>query len=211
MVSYFNTYMNAYMESFNTNKQTFILLGDSILKNDAYVSSASSVNELIKKKTNGKTICLAVDHSIISDVFSQVEKIPGSLNTNNTIVFLSVGGNDILTYYVDQENDSTNTNILETFFVSYKNLIKSIQDKIPNSRIVLLDIYYPNNSKYNYYHSIISEWNNMIYSYANNTENNIYSVLKISNILTKPDDFAFGVEPSSIGSYKLVENILNIY
>ena len=210
-VSYMNTYMNTYMEPFNLNTQTFILLGDSILKNNAYVSNGNSVDALIKERTNGKTICLAVDHSKISDVFSQVEKIPDNLNTNNTIVFLSAGGNDILTHYVDQENDLTNTNVLGTFFVSYETLIKSIQDKMPNSRIVLLDIYYPNSTKYNYYHSIISEWNNMIYSYAKNSENNIYSVLKISNILTKPDDFAFGIEPSSIGSHKIVETILNNY
>ena len=62
--------------------------------------------------------------------------------------------------------------------------------------------------KYKQYHSIIKEWNNMLYAYA---EKNNYSVLKVSNILTKSEDFSFGIEPSSIGSKKLVEVILTNY
>jgi hypothetical protein len=62
--------------------------------------------------------------------------------------------------------------------------------------------------KYKQYHSIINEWNNMIYSYSN--KNNC-SVLKISGILTHPDDFSLGIEPSSVGSKKLVETILSSY
>jgi hypothetical protein len=73
---------------------------------------------------------------------------------------------------------------------------------------VLLDIYYPENMKYKQYHSIIKEWNAMLYEYANK---NNYSLLKISNILTKPDDFSFGIEPSSAGGAKLVEAILTNY
>ena len=53
-VSYFNTYMSTYNEGFNSNKQTFILLGDSILKNDAYVSDGESVDDLLKERTNNK-------------------------------------------------------------------------------------------------------------------------------------------------------------
>jgi hypothetical protein len=40
-VSYYTTYMSSkhmWKEPFNSDKQTFVLLGDSILKNDAYVS-----------------------------------------------------------------------------------------------------------------------------------------------------------------------------
>jgi lysophospholipase L1-like esterase len=155
--------MHTYTESFNSNKQSFILLGDSILKNDAYVSNGKSVSDILLERTDGKTICLAADHSKIIDIYSQVDKIPDELNSNTTTIFLSAGGNDILTYYVDQENDSTNTSILDSMFTSYKKLIKSIQTKLPKANIVILDIYYPDNSKYQKYHQIINEWNNMIY------------------------------------------------
>jgi lysophospholipase L1-like esterase len=196
------------IESFNSDKQSFLLLGDSILKNDAYVSDGKSVENLLVERTNGKTTCLAVDHSKIVDIYSQVDKIPDNLNSNLTTVFLSAGGNDILTHYVDQGNDSTDSSILGTMFAAYKKLIKSIQKKLPNANIVLLDIYYPDNMTYKQYHSIINEWNQMVYKYA--AKNGI-SVLKISGVLTKPDDFSFGMEPSALGSRKLVDAILSSY
>ena len=210
-VSYWNTYMSSKymsMEPFNSDKQSFVLLGDSILKNDAYVSDGKSIDQLLIERTNGKTTCLAIDHSKIVDIYSQVDKIPEELNTSQTTVFLSAGGNDILTHYVDQGNDSTDTSILGTMFAAYKKLIKSIQKKLPNANIVLLDIYYPDNMTYKQYHSVIDSWNKMIYEYA--TQNGL-SVLKISGVLTKPDDFSFGMEPSAIGSRKLVDAILSSY
>jgi hypothetical protein len=93
-------------------------------------------------------------------------------------------------------------------FGAYKKLIKSIQKKLPNANIVLLDIYYPDNMKYKQYHSIINDWNKMVYEYASK---NGLSVLKISGVLTKPDDFSFGMEPSATGSRKLVDAILSSY
>jgi hypothetical protein len=210
-VSYWTTYASsnyALVESFNSDKQSFVLLGDSILKNDAYVSDGKSVEELLLERTNGKTTCLAIDHSKIVDIYSQVDKIPKELNTSQTTVFLSAGGNDILTHYVDQGNDSTDTSILGTMFAAYKKLLKSIQKKLPNANIVLLDIYYPDNMTYKQYHSIINDWNKMVYEYA---AKNGLSVLKISSVLTKPDDFSFGIEPSATGGRKLVDAILSSY
>jgi hypothetical protein len=208
-VSYYNTYINSntntIIEPFNSDKQTFILLGDSILKNNAYVADGKSVDILLEERTNGKTICLARDHSKITDIYDQVYKIDHNLNSPSTTAFLSAGGNDILSYYVDRENDTTDTSALTTFFSAYNKLVNSIQKKLPNASIVLVDIYYPNNLTYKKYHSIISDWNKMIYDYA--SKNN-FSVLKISNLLTQPEDFSFGMEPSSNGSQKLVDAIM---
>jgi hypothetical protein len=200
--------MNTYIESFNSNKQSFILLGDSILNNDLYVSDGKSVNKMLKERTNEKSICLAVDDSKIANVYSQVEKIPTHLNSNYTTIFLSAGGNDILSHYVDNENDLNDSSILGTMFDTYNDLMESIRNKLPNANIVLLDIYYPDNKKYKQYNPIINKWNSMIYDYANK---NNYSVLKISNILTKQDDFSHGIEPSETGSRKLVETIMSSY
>jgi hypothetical protein len=209
-VSYLNTYLNTFKEPFNSDKQTFVLLGDSILKNNAYVSDGKSVDILLKERTNGKSFCLAMDNSKIADINSQIQQIPETLNNNFTTIFLSAGGNDILTYYVDQENDVTNSSILESMFVEYKKLIEIIRAKLPNANIVVLDIYYPDNVKYKRYHSLIQEWNNSLYDYVK-TQNGVVNVLKISNILTQPEDFVFGFEPSSNGSVKLVDAIINNY
>lgn len=210
-VSYFNTITTSNIESFNAEKQTFILLGDSIFKNDAYVSHGESVDEMLKNKTNGKTLCLAADHSKIVDVYEQISNIPNKLNDNLTTVFLSIGGNDILSHYVDKESDSTNTSILRVMLSSYKKIIQNIQNKIPKANLVVLDIYYPENMKYKQYHSVINEWNKMLYNYAGDSKNRINGVLKISNILTQAEDFSFGIEPSAIGSKKLVDSILTSY
>jgi hypothetical protein len=207
IVSYWTT-INSNIEPFNSNKQTFVLLGDSILKNDAYVSDGKSIDFLLSERTDGKTIALAVDHSKIVDVYDQISNIPDNVNNNLTTVFLSAGGNDILSHYVDNNNDAKSTAVLKPMFSAYKKLVKSIQNKIPNAKITLLDIYYPDNLTYKQYHSIISEWNNLIYEYAKNNKNGIIEVLKISSILTKPEDFTFGIEPSAAGSLKLVNEIM---
>ena len=47
--------------------------------------------------------------------------------------------------------------------------------------------------------------------YAKNNKNGIIEVLKISSILTKPEDFTFGIEPSAAGSLKLVNEIMTSY
>ena len=202
------SYVNTYREPFNSNKQTFVLLGDSIFQNNAYVSTGKNICQLFREKTDNHTICLAVDHSKIIDVYSQIEKIPDELNNGYTTVFLSAGGNDILTHYVDQGNNITDTQILDSMFSEYKNLLKSIYDKMPDANIVLLDIYYPNSPTYTKYQNIISEWNKKIHDFA---RKNNYSILKVSTIITKPEDFAFGIEPSQTGGQKLVQSILSTF
>jgi hypothetical protein len=198
------------IEGFSSDK-TYILLGDSILKNDAYVKDGNSIEKLlIKHNSEINLYSFAEDNSKIIDIYSQISKIPVEVNNQNTYVFLSAGGNDILAHYVDQNEDITDTSILKPMFSSYKNLIKSILSRIPNAKIVLLDIYYPDNLTYQRFHSIIKEWNNMIYYFVSKQSKNIYSILKISEQLTQGDDFSFGIEPSSNGGKKIVNLMLSI-
>jgi hypothetical protein len=208
LVSYYNTYMNTHVEAFASKPQTFILLGDSILKNDAYVSDGKSVDDLLKERTNGASVCLAADHSKIVDIYSQLERLPPEINNNSTTIFLSAGGNDILTYYVDQGNTATDTSILGPMFAAYKKLVKHIHTILPKAKLVLLDIYYPENLSYTQYHRVLKEWNGLVYKYASKND---YSVLKISKVLTKLEDFSFGIEPSATGSRKIVETIISSY
>ena len=91
------------------------------------------------------------------------------------------------------------------------NIVKRIQSRLPKAKILLLDIYYPNSLKYKQFHSIIREWNKIIYNFANNPKNNIYGVIKISAVLTQNEDFSFEIEPSSIGGKKIVDLILETY
>jgi len=205
--AYFNTIK--YLEHFESSSKVIILLGDSILKNNHYVSDGNSIEDILSEKSNKKVFNYATDHAKIVDIYSQLSQISLDLNTANTSIFLSAGGNDILTYYVDQENDITNTSFISTLFESYIKLIKSIQMRLPKAKLFLIDIYYPYTESYRKYHSIISEWNEMVFQYANNSENNITGIVKISSFITQYEDFSFGIEPSSQGGGKIADNILS--
>ena len=206
-VSYYNTYTRTSIESFNSSKQTIVLLGDSILKNNAYTSNGKSIEELLQERTKGKTYCFAIDDSKINDVYNQIGNIPENLNNAHTTIFLSVGGNNILAKYKENINEN-NTNDLNSIFKSYVHLVQSIQSKMNKTKIILLDIYYPNDSNYKKYNDLINEWNEFIYEYAANPKNNIDGVLRISSIIRKPEDFTQEIEPSNSGGVKIVDAIL---
>jgi hypothetical protein len=207
LMSFWNTLTSK--EGFKSNNKNIILMGDSILKNNAYVNNGMSIEFLIEERNN-QVLSLAEDHATIADIFAQINKLPIELNKPNTFIFLSGGGNNILSHYVDQNQDITDTSILKPMFGAYKNLIKSIQTRLPEAKLILLDIYYPDNLRYKQFHSIIKEWNNMIYDFAEKRKNNIYAVIMISNHLTQNEDFSFGIEPSSSGGNKIADLILNI-
>ena len=201
-MAYYNTLKK---ESFYSREETIVLLGDSILKNNEYVEKG--IDEILIERTE-KTYCYAEDGAKIVDVYSQLDRVPFDLNNKLTTVYLSVGGNNILTHYVDLEQDITDTNILFKLFSSYVILVESIQTKMQESKLVLLDIYYPQSEEFKKYHSIIREWNNMIYHYA---EQNHNEVLKVSQLLTQEGDFSHSIEPSLQGGEKIVNYILTPY
>ena len=211
-MSYYNMMIEGFTKqptNANAKTKAIVLLGDSILKNDAYVSDGKSVEHLVSER-NKRMYGFAQDNSKIVDVYTQINQIPYAMDSPDTYIFLSVGGNDILTHYVEQRNDVNNTTILKTMFIAYKKVIKSIQTRLPKANLLLLDIYYPDNLRYKQFHSIIKQWNDTIYAFAKNPNNHIHGVIKISEQLTKPDDFSFGIEPSSIGGNKIANAIINI-
>lgn len=212
LMSYNNTYNNTQhnlnRELFTSNNKAIILLGDSILKNNSYVENGQGIDNILTEKTDSKTYSYAEDGSIIVDIYNQLDKIPLELNEITTTIYISAGGNDILNHYVNKIGDITNMEELSNIFLEYTKLIKSIQTRFNKCKIVLLDIYYPDNNMYKQYHSVIREWNNMIYKYADNQANKVTSVLKVSTLLTHPKDFVFSIEPSSVGGEKIVNSIL---
>lgn len=215
-VSYFNTYMNtttktkSIRETFSSNNnRTIVLLGDSILKNNSYTSDGKGIDDLLLERNN-QTYSYAVDNSNIVDVYNQINEIPIDLNSPSTTIFLSAGGNDILNHYEERDKDIHDTSVLSTIFAAYKKMIKAIRSKMNQCNIVLLDIYYPDNTKYTQYHPIIREWNKLIYDYADQPSNNINTVLRVSRMLTQNDDFTLSIEPSSSGGLKIANSILHL-
>ena len=212
-VSYWNTYCSSFIESFSSNKisRAIVLLGDSILKNNSYVPNGKAVDNILQERSlkNDKNIelySLAENNSKIVDVYSQINKIPLDINNKSTTIFLSSGGNDILSFYVDQQGDPTDTEFLNTMLADYKKLIKSIQTRMDLCQIVLLDVYYPTSNQFVQYKPILEQWNSLIATYA---RENSLGLLQISQIVTSNDDFTLGIEPSEKGGEKIAQSILD--
>lgn len=190
-----------FIESFySSSDKNIILLGDSILKNNDYVTDQFSVENILRNKTECPVYCFAKNNEMISDVYEQLNRVSIDWNKDSTQIFLSVGGNDILNNYSPEDE----------LFSQYINLVYSIKSKMNKSKIILLDIYYPNSDKYLSYWHIIKEWNNRLYNFVNNHSNKNIHLLHISNSVTEPDDFIYEIEPSKIGGEKIVDCILNL-
>lgn len=203
-VSYWNTYWTSTIESYTSTK-TIVLLGDSILKNNSYVSDGKGVDNIIKER-NITVYSLAENNSKIVDVYSQISKIPLEINTKSTVIFLSSGGNDILSFYVDQNGDATDTGFLNTMLAAYKKLVKSIQTRMSECKIVLVDIYYPTSNQFTQYRPVIEQWNTLIANYA---RENLLGLLQISQSVTADEDFTLGIEPSEQGGAKIAQQIVD--
>ena len=212
-VSYWNTYCSSFIESFSSNSSnkningngTIVLLGDSILKNNSYVSEGKGVDNILEER-KAIVVSLAENNSKIVDIYGQINKIPIDINNTSSFIFLSSGGNDILSFYVDQHGDTTDTGFLNTMLAAYKKMIKSIQTRMNNCQIVLVDIYYPTSNQFSQYRPIIEEWNTLIANYA---RENSLGLLQISQSITSTEDFTLGIEPSEKGGAKIAQLILD--
>lgn len=185
-----------------TNAPVVVLMGDSILKNDAYVSrtNGKTVHQwLLERRPDVKVMNLAEDHAKLTDVSAQVERLPFDLDAPSTTIFLSAGGNDLLSYYVDQQREEVDGQLMECMRTLLK-VRNSIHARLPHANVVCLDVYYPPSATYQPFHSIIQTWNRELASIVPN-------LLRISTVVTQSDDFVMGVEPSSSGGKKIATMI----
>ena len=210
VVSFYTQYNDELLniESFlNSNNNSIVLLGDSILKNNSYVKNGLSIEDILREKKGDNLHCLALNHSTVVDVYSQIDNISLELNNENTIIFLSSGGNDILSQYVDKhDSDVSDTHVLNVIFIAYKKMVKSLQTKMNKAKIVLIDIYYPHSNQFSQYNPIVKEWNNLLEKYAREKS---YGLIQISKNVTASDDFTLSIEPSEKGGEKIAHSILN--
>ena len=196
-------------ETFSNNKNSIVLLGDSILKNNSYVKNGQSIEDILRENKGDNLYCLALNNSTIVDVYSQIDSVPLELNNENTIIFLSSGGNDILSQYVDKhDSDVSDTHVLNVIFIAYKKMVKSLRAKMNKVKIVLIDIYYPTSNQFSQYKPIVQDWNKMLEKYAREKS---YGLIQISKSVTASDDFTLSIEPSEKGGEKIARSILNYY
>jgi lysophospholipase L1-like esterase len=189
--------MNIELFTNSVKNESIILVGDSILKNNSYVLEENSVEKLLSTKTDAHVYCFAVNDSTIKDAKEQVNILPQHLNKPSTYIFLSIGGNDIL----------KGIDPVSIIFRQYMDLVYLMKERMDKTKIVLINLYYPTDEKYEKYYSSVKKWNELVGAYA---EDNHLKVLDASTILFKEEDFTSEIEPSIIGGEKLANQIVSI-
>lgn len=193
----------AYSKSFKeglTNNNHVILMGDSILNNSNYVPSGSSVLDNLKTKISN-ILNTAKDGATINDLYGQLDNISVELNTTETYIFISAGGNDIL----NKTNKLTSTDITQ-LFNTYMAFLKALKAKLPSVKINIMNLYLPANPRYQSYKGSIDQWNQLITQYSTKI-GEMYNVVDLNSLLTTPADFVYDIEPSETASKKIASLI----
>lgn len=180
-----------------TNKNTIILLGDSVLNNSKYVLKEQTVEAQIKLLSSN-VYNFSKDGAKINDLYHQLDKIPYELNKDTNHVFISIGGNDIL--------ELNNNLSIKELFNSLKEFLKSLRTKLPDIKINMLNIYLPSDPRYKKFSKSIDEWNQLLQTNSN-TIGDTYNIIDLHSMLTTPDDFVYAIEPSAIASQKIANTI----
>ena len=159
---------------------------------------------------NYNTIIVAKDEATINNLLTQFENIPNTIkNNSDNLLFISIGGNDLLNYYVynNKNIDVNNLNIVDTIFEKYKKTINTIISKT-NMKITLLNLYYPPDTKKLFH--IINKWNKLLKQY---TDQKNIRMLKVNSILYRKKHFVHSIEPSNKGgkilSYTIFKKAYN--
>lgn len=188
----------SYKENLN-QRHKIVLLGDSILENSNYVENYFSVESKIKEK-HGNVFNLAQDNATIDDLKIQVNRLQQKKLNKDDVIFISIGGNDILNQYRFRKKN--NISYLNDIFERYKSTISKIKNQFTN-KIIIINIYSPPNVKD--YHYLIKLWNSKQKKFSQ--ENNI-KVVDINSIFNHKRLFVKNIEPSNDGSRILANAIV---
>ena len=183
-----------------TEKNTIVLIGDSILNNSKYVSIGNSIADNLKLKHDiNKVVLFARDGATVETCFNQIQTTAFN-NNNDCNLYISIGGNNIL--------NMLNTNVdvdkkqLNKIFEKYKELIGKIKNQYSNANIYIFNLYFTSNKKHK---PIVEEWNKLVNSFCLKNE---YILLRLDDLITE-NDLVYEVEPSASGSKKIADLILN--
>jgi len=191
------------IEYFENPNYNVFLIGDSILQNKLYATP--SIEDYLLEKIDEKNMFFfAEDNTTISQCKSQVNHINESYNNNNSYIFVSIGGNDILNKIVYVDNPGPD--ILDNIISDYTDLIQFLLLKMDKMNIILLNIYYPTNSYFHKYYNYINKWNQFIKDFS---EKNNCKLLDLTKFMNNSNDFSFGIEPSATGGKKISNHIIN--
>lgn len=176
-----------------------LLLGDSILDNRVYVSSGQSVADLLQKATlePGYEVGLfAVDGATIREVEAQINQLPMEYNTAETILVLSVGGNDFL-YGSDYATTER----------AYVRLVERLRGSFGLCKLYLVNLYRPLDPLFAIYYRIIDKWNRLLQEIVQ--KGIADGVVDVFSVINEPEDLVMKIEPSATGGAKIVAAIVD--
>jgi lysophospholipase L1-like esterase len=183
-----------------TTSNNIVLLGDSVINNENYVPEGASVVDNLKTKTNN-VFNFAKDGATINDLYAQLDKVTQDLNNSNTYVFISAGGNDILS-----KGGQLSSSEIKTLSNTYMDFLKALKERLGSSKINILNLYLPANPRYQSYKKSVDNWNQWLKENSNKI-GQMYNVVDIHSLLTTPEDFIYDIEPSDLGSKKVANAI----
>jgi len=185
-----------------TNKNSIVLLGDSVINNSNYVPPGKSVIDILKSKTTN-LFNFAKDGATISDLYTQLDQVPLELNRSETYLFISAGGNDIL----NKHRKLTN-NEIQQLFNTYMDFLNALHERLGSVKVNILNLYLPSSAdpRFKIYRDSVQQWNQLLKENST-TIGRIYNIVNIYPLLTSADDFVKGIEPSVIASPKIANAI----
>ena len=186
-----------------TEQNKIILMGDSILKNDVYVTKGNSVGDLLHKY-HANSLVVAEDGSTVYDLDKQYNKLKNVDISKNTTIVISIGGNDLLHAYAFNDiNDKTE---LYHIFNKYMTFLKKIKNTY-NCKYIFCTIYYPKNKSFLRYYDLIELWNSKLDNYVSTQQYN--KIIYLDEKFDKEKHFTNDIEPSKYGSKIIVNSILS--
>ncbi len=185
------------IENMELKKRDVVLVGDSVFDNQNYVDHHKSVNYLVthNKIINGKVV--ARDSARVKDLNNQLNSIKSDISNKKKTIFISIGGNDILTF-----TKKNYINSLNTVFTAYE---KTLDKYDFQCKLVLCNIYVPYVKKNTLHEMCVELWNSKLSQYC---ESKKYKLFDLSKLLYKKNDFIDEIEPSEIGSEKIVSKLI---
>ena len=182
---------------------SYLLIGDSMLKNDTYVDTGYSVTDQLRQYAKVETV--ARDGAKVSDISQQLRSYHPSSSSPAPTAVISIGGNNIL-----EEIPFYNEKHIDNLFDEYKNTVIHVEKTLqfPPKHIILCNIYYPPSYMYRKYDKTITTWNKRLDKFASRHK---FKILNVATTMNAEEDYTHEIEPSRIGGGKIVEELKGLF
>jgi GDSL-like Lipase/Acylhydrolase family len=190
-----------------------ILLGDSIFDNGVYVGHGQAViDQLQAAVPDGNATLLAQDGAVISEVLTQLSKVPSSASH----LFISVGGNDALrsAWVLDRPASSVADalaqveGVRDSFAASYRAMLAAAAELgLPTTVCTIYDSQLPDPMQRRISNLALGVLNDVITRQAVSRR---LAVIDLRVMFDDTADYANAIEPSDQGGRKIASSMVRI-